>query len=111
MLPENGKLLRIFISENDRHDSLPLYEWIVKKARELKMAGATVFRGSEGFGAKSHLHTAKILSLSQNMPVLIELIDIEEKIDGFIKIINPAIKEGIVTAENVEIKFCRNNKK
>ena len=107
MLSENGKLLRIFIGESDKHDGLPLYEWIIKKAREMKMAGATVFRGIEGFGAKSHLHTAKILRLSQDLPILIELIDIEEKIDEFVEIIDPVIKKGIVTSENVKVKFCR----
>ncbi len=111
MLPAKGKLLRIFISEKDKHDGLPLYEWILKKAKELKMAGATVFRGCEGFGAKSHMHTSKILRLSQNMPILIELIDIEEKVDSFVKIISPAILEGIVTSENVEVKFCRTKKR
>ena len=110
MLPENGKLLRIFIGESDKHDGLPLYEWIIKKAREMKMVGATVFRGIEGFGAKSHLHTAKILRLSQDLPILIELIDVEEKIDKFVEIIDPVIKKGIVTLENVEVKFYRNGK-
>jgi PII-like signaling protein len=110
MLPERGKLLRIFIGESDRHDGLPLYEWIVRKAREIKMAGATVFRGIEGFGAKSHLHTAKILRLSQDLPILIEIIDVEEKIDNFVKIIDPVIKEGIVTSENIEVKFSRSGR-
>ncbi|RLD09995.1 MAG: DUF190 domain-containing protein [Chlamydiae bacterium] len=110
MLPENGKLLRIFIGESDRYNGLPLYEWIVKRARREKMAGASVFRGIEGFGAKSHLHTAKILRLSQDLPILIELIDIEEKIDNFVEIIDPVIKEGIVTVENIEVKFCRSGK-
>ena len=110
MLSKNGKLLRIFIGETDEHDGLPLYEWIVRKAKETKMAGATVFRGIEGFGAKSHLHTAKLLRLSQDLPILIELIDVEEKIDEFIKIIDPVIKKGIVTTENIEVKFYRNGK-
>jgi len=110
MQPEKGKLLRIFIGEIDRQDDLPLYEWIIKKAKEMKMAGATVFRGIEGFGAKSHLHTAKILRLSEDLPILIELIDVEEKIDEFVEIIDPVIKEGIVTTENVEVKFYRNGK-
>ncbi len=110
MMTENGKLLRIFIGETDKYDGLPLYEWIVRKAKEDKMAGATVFRGIEGFGANSHLHTAKILRLSQDLPILIELIDVEEKINNFVKIIDPIIKKGIVTTENVEIKFYRNGK-
>lgn len=107
MLPKEGKLLRIIIGESDRNDGLPLYEWIIKKAREEKLAGASVFRGIEGFGAKSHLHTAKILCLSQDLPILIEIIDVEEKINSFIEIIDPVIKEGIVTIENVEVKFYR----
>jgi len=111
MLQKNGKLLRIFIGETDEHDGLPLYEWIVRKAKEMKMAGASVFRGIEGFGAKSHLHTAKILRLSQDLPILIELIDVEEKIDKFIEIIDPVIQSGIVTTENIEVKFYRNGRK
>ncbi|MCK5852054.1 DUF190 domain-containing protein [bacterium] len=110
MISEKGKLLRIFIGEIDRQDDLPLYEWIIKKAKEMKMAGATVFRGIEGFGAKSHLHTAKILSLSDDLPILIELIDIEEKIDNFVEFIDPVIKKGIVTSENVEVKFYRDGR-
>ena len=110
MQPEKGKLLRIFIGEIDRQDDLPLYEWIIKKAKEMKMAGATVFRGIEGFGAKSHLHTAKILRLSEDLPILIELIDVEEKIDEFVEIIDPVIKDGIIATENVEVKFYRSGK-
>ena len=108
ILPEKGQLLRIFIGESDHHEGKPLYEWIVLKAREMGLAGATVLRGIEGFGAKSHLHTAKILRLSQDLPILIEIIDIEEKIDDFVEIIDPVIQSGIVTTENIEVKFYRN---
>ena len=111
MLPRNGKLLRIIIGESDRNEGLPLYEWIIKKAREEKLAGASVFRGIEGFGANSHLHTAKILCLSQDLPILIEIVDVEDKINSFVDMIDPVIKEGIVTIENVEVKFYRGKKK
>ena len=83
-LPEDGKLLRIFLGESDAWEGKPLYEQIVIRARELKMAGATVIRGLMGFGAKSHMHTAKILQLSQDMPMIIEIVDVQENIRSFI---------------------------
>ena len=110
MLPKEGKLLRIIIGESDKRHGIPLYDWIVREARKTGLAGASVFRGIQGFGAKSHMHTAKILCLSQDMPILIEIIDVEEKIDSFVEIIDPVIKEGIVTIENVEVRFCRGNR-
>ena len=75
MLPEEGQLLRIFVGESDKHDGKPLYEWLVLKAREQGLAGATVLRGIEGFGAHSRLHTAKILRLSEDLPIVVELVD------------------------------------
>ncbi len=109
MLPDRGKLLRIFIGESDMHDGLPLYEWIVKKARADGMAGATVVRGFEGFGAHSRMHTAKVLRLSQDLPMIIEIVDTEEKIKNFISSIDGNIKEGLVTIENIEIYFYRSS--
>jgi PII-like signaling protein len=107
MLPEQGSLLRIFIGENDRHQGLPLFEWIVRKAREHGLAGATVLRGLEGFGAKSRLHTAKILRLSSDLPIVIEIIDTEQKIEAFLPLVDGAVKEGLATLEKVRIRFYR----
>ncbi|RME46801.1 MAG: DUF190 domain-containing protein [Deltaproteobacteria bacterium] len=107
VLPERGKLLRIFIGENDRFRGKPLFEWIVQRAREEGLAGATVLRGIEGFGAHSRLHTAKVLRLSSDLPIVIEIVDTEEKIEAFLPQIDEAIEEGLATLENVEIRFYR----
>lgn len=107
MLPKEGQRLRIFIGESDRHAGKPLYEWIVQQAREHHMAGATVVRGLEGFGAHSHMHTAKILRLSQDLPIIIEIVDTAEKIQSFLPIVDGAIAEGIATLEDVHIHFYR----
>ena len=106
-LPDEGKLLRIFIGESDRHDNMPLFEWIVRKAREEGIAGATVLRGLEGYGAHSRLHTAKILRLSSDLPVIIEIVDTEEKIEAFLPLIDCAIGEGLATVEKVQVRFYR----
>jgi len=107
MLPKHGKLLRIFIGESDKHQGVPLYEWIVRRAREEGLAGATVLRGLEGFGAHSRLHTARILRLSTDLPIVIEIVDTEEKIEAFLPAIDAAIGEGLVTIEKVEVRFYR----
>ena len=107
ILPEEGHLLRIFVGESDKHDGAPLYEWIVRKAREHGLAGATVLRGIEGFGAHSRLHTAKILRLSQDLPIVIEIVDTHEKIERFLPVIDAAIPEGLATLERVQIRFYR----
>ena len=109
-LPNDGKLLRIFIGEDDKHAGLPLFEWIVRKAREEGLAGATVLRGLEGFGARSRLHTAKILRLSSDLPVIVEIVDTEEKIEAFLPLIDDAIGEGLATVEKVEVRFYRSGK-
>ncbi len=106
-LPEEGRLLRIFIGEDDKHEGQPLYEWIVHTARKEGLAGATVLRGMEGFGASSRLHTAKILRLSQDLPVVIEIVDTVERIDAFLPQIDHAIREGLATVEKVTIRFYR----
>jgi PII-like signaling protein len=106
-LPREGHLLRIFIGEGDKHGHMPLYEWIVRQAHEAGLAGATVLRGIEGFGAHSRLHTAKILRLSQDLPVVIEIVDAKERLDAFIPIIDEAIREGLATIEKVEVHFYR----
>ncbi len=106
-LPKQGKLLRIFIGESDRHDGIPLYEWIVREARRQGLAGATVLRGLEGFGARSRLHTAKILRLSADLPIVIEIVDAEDRIDEFLRAIDHAIGEGLATLEKVDVIFYR----
>lgn len=102
-LPEEGKLLRIFIGESDRWEHKPLYEAIVLKARELGLAGATVLRGPMGFGANSRLHTAKILRLSEDLPLIIEIVDSEEQIQLLLPHLDIMVKEGLVTLEKVQI--------
>jgi PII-like signaling protein len=106
-LPDEGKLLRIFIGESDRHENMPLFEWIVRKAREKGIAGATVLRGLEGYGARSLLHTTKVLRLSSDLPVIIEIVDTAEKIEAFLPQIDDAIGEGLATIEKVEVRFYR----
>ncbi len=102
-LPEDSTLLRIFIGESDRHGHQPLYEAIVLKARELKLAGATVLRSPMGFGAQSHLHTAKILRLSDDLPMVIEIVDTEEKIQAFLPVLEGMMGGGLVTLEKVRV--------
>jgi hypothetical protein len=99
--PQSGKLLRIFIGESDKWHHQPLYEAIVLKARELGLAGATVLRGPMGFGASSHLHTAKILRLSADLPMVIEIVDREENINKLLPFLDEAVLHGLVTLENV----------
>ena len=103
MIPRNAMLLRIFIGENDRFGHRPLYEAIVLKARELHLAGATVLRGPMGFGHSSRLHTARILRLSGDLPLVIEIVDSEEKISGFLPALEPMIGSGLVTTEKVQV--------
>lgn len=107
MFKDSGRLLRIFIEESDKQDGIPLYEWIVKKAREMDMAGATVLRGLEGFGIHKHLHSANILRFSLNLPIIIEIVDTDDKIEDLLEVINPAIKGGLATLENIQMHFYR----
>src|SRR5438094_5497576 len=102
-LPQDAMLLRIFIGESDRWKHQPLYEAIVLKARELHLAGATVLRGPMGFGKSSRLHTAKILRLSLDLPVVIEIVDSEEKINSFLPAIDEMMKRGLVTLEKARV--------
>jgi uncharacterized protein len=102
-LEGEAKLLRIFIGESDMWHGKPLYEAIVLKARELHMAGATVLRGPMGFGANSRLHTTKILRLSQDLPILVEIVDAEEKVNAFLPHIDEMVTEGMVTIESVHV--------
>jgi PII-like signaling protein len=102
-LPHEATLLRIFIGESDRWGHKPLYEAIVLKARELHLAGATVLRGPMGFGKSSRLHTAKILRLSMDLPLVIEIVDSEEKIQGFLPVLDEMMKGGLITLEKVRV--------
>ena len=99
-----GKLVRILIGESDRWDDRPLYEALVYKARELGMAGATVLRGIEGFGASSVVHTARILRMSEDLPIVIEMVDTADNVERFLDATEEMIKEGLVTVEKVEIR-------
>lgn len=102
-LPEEGILLRIFIGETDKYEGKPLYEQIVLKAKELHLAGATVLRGLMGFGADSHMHSAKILRLSEDLPIVIELVDTEENLNKLLPFLDEVVKEGLVTMEKVRV--------
>ena len=103
MIPRTAVLLRIFIGESDRHGHRPLYEAIVMNARELHLAGATVLRGPMGFGHSSRLHTAKILRLSGDLPIVVEIVDSEEQIGGFLEALESMIGSGLVTTEKVQV--------
>jgi PII-like signaling protein len=102
-IPRDAILLRIFIGEDDKHNRLPLYEAIVLKAREMQLGGATVLRGHIGFGHSSHIHTTKILRLSQDLPVVIEIVDSQEKIDAFLPALDEMMGSGLVTLEKVQV--------
>lgn len=104
---EAGKLLRIFIGESNRYGRKPLYEWIVQQARSQGMAGATVLRGIQGFGANSLIHTTKVLRLSEDLPIVVEVVDTEDKIEAFLQTIEPAITEGLVTLEKARVRLYR----
>src|SRR5262245_47885825 len=102
-LPKQALLLRIFIGEDDRADGRPLYEAIVLKAREAQLAGATVLRGPMGFGHSSRLHTAKILRLSADLPLVIEIVDSDDKINAFLPVLDDLMGSGLVTLERVQV--------
>lgn len=102
-LPEDALLLRIFVGESDRYRHQPLYEAIVIRAREMQMAGATVLRGPMGFGASSRIHTAKIIQLSMDLPIVVEIVDTEDKINGFLPILDEMMGGGLVTLEKARV--------
>jgi PII-like signaling protein len=102
-IPQDAVLLRIFIGENDKFHGRPLYEAIVLKAREMPLAGATVLRGPMGFGRASRLHTTKILRLSMDLPTVIEIVDNEDKIDGFLPTLDGMMQSGLVTLEKIKV--------
>ncbi|MGO8919595.1 MAG: DUF190 domain-containing protein [Stellaceae bacterium] len=102
-IPRDAVLLRIFIGEDDRHEHLALFEAIVLKAREQHLAGATVLRGPMGFGHSSRLHTAKVLRLSEDLPMVIEIVDSDDKINAFLPLLDAMIGSGLVTLEKVKV--------
>lgn len=106
-LPEDGALLRIFIGEGDKKNGRPLYEWLVQQARERGLAGATVTRGVMGFGARSRLHTAKILRLSEDLPMVVEIVDQADRLEAFLAEVDAAIGEGLATIEKVRVRIYR----
>ncbi|MCF7875327.1 MAG: DUF190 domain-containing protein [Candidatus Omnitrophica bacterium] len=109
-LPEQGMLLRIFIGESDKYKGKLLYEQIVFKARELHLAGATVLKGQMGFGADSRMHSAKILRISEDLPIVIELVDTEENLNKLLPFIDQVVTEGLVTLEKVRVIKYRHSK-
>lgn len=109
-LPEEGYLLRIIIGEGRRHQGKRLYEWIVIKARECGIAGATVLRGMMGYGANSRIKTSSILCLSEDLPVIIELIDTKRMLEEFLDVIDPVIMEGLVTMEKMNVRMYRHSR-
>jgi uncharacterized protein len=106
-IPEQGYLLRVFVGESDKHGHVPLYEAIVSKARETGLAGATVLRGVMGFGRHSVMHTAKILRLSEDLPMIVEIVDSLEKIEAFLPILDTMVPEGLVMLEQVRVIHYR----
>jgi len=108
-IPEDGKLLRIFIGEQDKWHGRPLYEAIIHLAKKEGMAGATAIKGFMGFGCKSHMHTAKLLRLSEDLPIVIEMVDSEEKINQFLPHLDEMVKEGLVTLEKANVIMYRAN--
>lgn len=106
-LPTEGKLLRIFVGESDRWDGRPLYEAIVLEARKRGLAGATVIKGFMGFGAHSRIHTAKLLELSQDLPIIVEMVDAAEKIEAFVPDLEKMVHDGMITIEPAQILLYR----
>jgi PII-like signaling protein len=110
-IPSEARLLRIFIGENDRDEGRPLYESIVLKAREMQIAGATVLRGAMGFGHSSRLHTTRILRLSEDLPLIIEIVDSEEKVNAFLPVLDAIMTSGLITLEKVQVvQYGTNNR-
>ena len=110
VLPEDGCLLRIFIGESEKAEGKPLYQWLVEKAKTAGLAGATVWRGMMGYGANSRIHTSKILRLSQDLPVIVEIVDARERLEAFLDEVDGMIKGGLATLEKAQIHFYRSNR-
>ena len=109
-LPEEAELLRIFLGESDRHNGRPLHEAIVLEARRRGLAGATVLRGIMGFGADSHMHTAKILRLSEDLPIIVEIVDTPDRIAAFLPDLDAMLQEGLITLERARVIAYRHSK-
>ena len=103
----NGSLLRIFIGESDRAHGRPLYEWLVEEAKRQELAGATVLRGLMGFGRKSRIHSARILRLSTDLPVVVEIVDTRDRLEAYLASVESEIQEGLATLEKADVKFYR----
>ena len=110
-LPQAGCLLRVFLGEADKHEGKPLYEWLVLRARERGLAGATVVRGLMGYGAHSRLHTFKIERLSLDLPIVVEIVDTREKLEAILTEVDPLIHEGLATLEDAEVRFYRSRER
>jgi len=106
-LPSEGKLLRIFVGESDRWDGHPLYEAIVLEARKRGLAGATVIKGFMGFGAHSRIHTAKLLELSEDLPIIVEIVDTLDRIEAFLPELEKMVGDGLITIERAEVRLYR----
>ena len=104
---KNGCLLRIFIGENDRAHGRPLYEWLVEEARRQQLAGATVVRGLMGFGKKSRIQTSRILRLSTDLPVIVEIVDTRDRLEAYLNSVEHEIEEGLATLEKADVRFYR----
>ncbi len=111
MMTEEGSLLRIFIGESDRYKGKPLYEWIVLRAREQGLAGATVLHGIMGFGKSSRIHTSKILRLSEDLPIVVEIVDRRDRLEAFLDSIEEAIQGGLITLEKADVRFYEGSRK
>ena len=110
MLPEEGCLLRILIGESDQHEGMPLYEWLVVKARERGLAGATVLRGIIGFGARTRIQSFKIQRLSEDMPMVVEIVDTRENLEDFLELVDSVLRDGLVTMEKATVRIYRSGK-
>ena len=108
-LPEDGMLLRVFIGEGDMHEGKPLYEQIVLKARALNLAGATVLRGVMGYGASSRLHTSKVLRLSEDLPIVVEIVDTEKGLQSLLPFLDETVTDGMITLEKARVIKYRHN--
>lgn len=108
-LLDEGQLLRIYIGESDTYEKIPLYEWLVIEAKKQGLAGATVSRGIMGFGANSRIHTSKILRLSFDLPIIVDIVDSPDKIQNFLTNVGDVIKSGLVILENTQVHLYRNN--
>lgn len=104
---EDGLLLRVFIGEADRHEGHPVSQWLVEQAHERGLAGATVLRGIEGYGAKSRIHTARVLRLSTDLPLVLEVVDTADKVEAFLPVVEEALPHGLVTLERVRMRGTR----